>query len=842
MGIQNLSKETIRVISSGQVITSIGAVIKELVENSIDANSTNIECKLVGGGFSTIIVKDNGMGIPLKDRKYMGNRYCTSKLPDGSFENISKVTTYGFRGEALNSIASISQGLSIETRTQDDIIGKLYKIDKMGNVISETPTNASLGTTIQITKIFHNTPVRKQAALKQQNSMKNILEMLTSYALVHPNIRFSFKNAGSASGKLNNNNVEWHSIASNSTMDSIKNLFGSDLSSQLQEKCSSYSFNEEIESDSDTENVIKDDGDENEEEKSNDPLNEIKLRAILPKPDIDQEKYFRSSTDRIFFYVNKRPIQLSLMPIFKEILKIIKEKLSLSTGGKGFNSSNKRYPFVYLEVNVPSFSIDVNLEPSKTKVFFHYPKKIKDCVEKLTDEIYHIQYNPSITPPIFNSLAINYLNEVNSKKYIQNLQIQDNKAAFSKGFQLNDIHDDNDSKDGLKIKKEDSILKPLANTDPKDTGGGFIKESYLKKSQVHKNESISSLFNYIKKASPNLNPSSSSSSSLNSSMNSNKLKRLLDVQNEFGSITKRLKPFKQNSTLNYSVEISIDIPNCRRNYKKFIKRENDPPQQQQQQQQHTLIQKNKVKVVGFINNKDIVLEDKLDSKDDTDHLWIIKDNNQLVLGSWKRLNSLVLYQKLLKTKTIPSKVQIPPLLYELSPEDKEMAKLFIFETSNNNSKLQKKKILNSFICLNGFEVWLADDHQTIEINKVPNIPDIFGFFDNLKSFKELLKINQSIHNIQDIIKVDFIEIYQRPPNLCKYLKSYLPKWTLPNVPLTEISANFLCPKLQDENLLSALQFLFANQTNQTNINPSQKYEGFLSPHDLKPIAKPIFNF
>ena len=89
MSIKNLSKETVRIISSGQVITSITSVIKELVENSIDAKATSIECKLVGGGFTSIVVKDNGIGIPLNDRQYIGNRHCTSKLPDGSFDNIS---------------------------------------------------------------------------------------------------------------------------------------------------------------------------------------------------------------------------------------------------------------------------------------------------------------------------------------------------------------------------------------------------------------------------------------------------------------------------------------------------------------------------------------------------------------------------------------------------------------------------------------------------------------------------------------------------------------------------------------------------------------------------------
>jgi DNA mismatch repair protein MutL len=794
MSIKNLSKETIRFISSGQVITSITSVIKELVENSIDANSTSIECKLVGGGYTSIIVKDNGIGIPLNDRQYIGNRYCTSKLPDGSFENISKVTTYGFRGEALNSIATISQSFSIETRTKDDIIGKIYQFDHMGNIISETPTNTTLGTTIQIIKIFYNTPVRKQAALKQKNnSIKSILELLTSYALIYPNIRFSFKHSGNISNKIskrkvnatyNNSNVEWHSIICNSTMDSIKHLFGSDLTSQLCNISKKYPIfdidkreEEGKEGKEEKENnAIKND-DPKFELKNNEKINfveNIEINSILFKPGVDPEKYWRSSTDRIFFYVNKRPIQLSLMPTFKEILKLIKQKSLNLTNNEIL--SNKKYPFVFLDITVPSYTIDINIEPSKMKIMFHHPQKIIDLIDKLTDEIYPL-HNPEIdTPLIFKIPELNKTQSSNieKKKIIKLVSEQHNSN-------VNLVNKENVSKISNKIKSN----KSKSGDD----------KSYLK----FINEDIG---NFIQKRSV-----------------------LGEQEKDIIERKQRIKRRRLNlSTIDYTTEKFIDIKKCSSNFRKIRLNKN----------KH--YNKN-TKIIGFLTNNNDINDITSENFDKYDQFWVIKENNQLIIGSWRRLNELMMYQNFLKTAKIPSKEKIPPIFYKLKLEEENISNSFVYEDSKNKNV---KKLVNSFITLNGYEAWFHKYNNTIEVRRVPDISSEYDYFGSLDDIKEIINslsyISKSL-----IVQTKTLNISQRPPRLCNYLKSLLPLWCLPNIPLNDISSPFLCLKVSKENLKFSLNYVLTNsRSNNDDIDTINKYESLISPKSKKLIAKSNF--
>jgi len=276
--------------------------------------------------------------------------------------------------------------------------------------------------------------------------------MLTSYALIYPNIRFSFKHSGNISNKIskrkvnatfNNNNVEWHSIICNSTMDSIKHLFGSDLTSQLQNVKKVYSI-EESDNSEEEENI-----DENtmEIKPMSHKHDKIKINAILYKPGVDPEKYWRSSTDRIFFYVNKRPIQLSLMSTFKEILKLIKQKSFQFTNSE--NSGNKKYPFVFLDITLPTNTIDINIEPSKMKIMFHHPQKVIDLVDEITDEIYPPPKLEMETPLIFKPIEqSNIVSEKSSSSSKVDKTIRDvvkeqhleNMPFISNGITSSDIN------------------------------------------------------------------------------------------------------------------------------------------------------------------------------------------------------------------------------------------------------------------------------------------------------------------------------------------------------------------------------------------------------------------
>ncbi|KAG8432794.1 hypothetical protein GDO86_017148 [Hymenochirus boettgeri] len=138
----HLSSSTIRLLSSSQVITSVVSVVKELMENALDASATNIDIKLENFGFDKIEVRDNGNGISQSDAAVMCVKHYTSKIK--SHDDLEKLETYGFRGEALASICSVAE-VHITTKTAADDISTQYILDNSGHVLSQKPTHLGQG-------------------------------------------------------------------------------------------------------------------------------------------------------------------------------------------------------------------------------------------------------------------------------------------------------------------------------------------------------------------------------------------------------------------------------------------------------------------------------------------------------------------------------------------------------------------------------------------------------------------------------------------------------------------------------------------------------------------------
>nr|XP_048726220.1 PMS1 protein homolog 1 isoform X3 [Caretta caretta] len=139
---KQLPAETVRLLSSSQVITSVVSVVKELIENSLDANATSIDVKLENYGFDKIEVRDNGDGIKAADVPVMAVKHYTSKI--SCPEDLESLTTYGFRGEALGSICCISEVL-ITTKTAADDFSTQYILDSSGHVTSQKPSHLGQG-------------------------------------------------------------------------------------------------------------------------------------------------------------------------------------------------------------------------------------------------------------------------------------------------------------------------------------------------------------------------------------------------------------------------------------------------------------------------------------------------------------------------------------------------------------------------------------------------------------------------------------------------------------------------------------------------------------------------
>ncbi|MDH5187241.1 MAG: DNA mismatch repair endonuclease MutL, partial [candidate division WOR-3 bacterium] len=190
--IKLLSEETVRKIAAGEVIARPASVVKELVENSIDANSTKISIEIRQGGKDLIRVVDDGVGMDREDLRLSVSRHATSKL--NSIDDLLQLKTMGFRGEALASIAAVSR-LKVETNTDSAQTGNYLEVH--GGITKEIKEIArAQGTTISVESLFYNLPVRRGFLKSDSYELKLIIETIKSYAIAHPEIHFSVRSDG----------------------------------------------------------------------------------------------------------------------------------------------------------------------------------------------------------------------------------------------------------------------------------------------------------------------------------------------------------------------------------------------------------------------------------------------------------------------------------------------------------------------------------------------------------------------------------------------------------------------------------------------------------------------
>ncbi|NXX86843.1 PMS1 protein, partial [Urocolius indicus] len=336
---KQLSAETIRLISSSQVITSVVSVVKELIENSLDASASNIDIKLENYGLNKIEVRDNGNGIKVDDVPVMAIKHYTSKI--SSSEDLERLTTYGFRGEALGSICCISEVL-VTTRTAADDFSTQYTLDSTGHITSKKPSHLGQGTTVTVLKLFQNLPVRKQfysTSRKCKEELKKIQDLLTAYGIIKPNLRITL---------THNKAVIWQKTRVSDHKMACMSVLGTAVMGSMvpfQHCCE-------------------------------DP--EINLSGFLPKAESDSSLTSLSSSERSFIFVNNRPVHQ------KEILKLIRQYYNLVT----HKDCTRLYPVFFLNITVPASAVDVNLTPDKTQVLLHYKESVLLAVENVLKSLY----------------------------------------------------------------------------------------------------------------------------------------------------------------------------------------------------------------------------------------------------------------------------------------------------------------------------------------------------------------------------------------------------------------------------------------------------------------------
>ena len=217
-----LNQETIDKIAAGEVVERPCSVVKELVENAIDAGSTAITVEIKEGGISFIRITDNGCGIEREQVAVAFYRHSTSKIR--SAEDLLTVKTLGFRGEALSSISAVAR-VELITKTYDELTGTRYVIEG-SKELSNEEIGAPDGTTFIVKDLFYNVPARRKFLKTAQTEGSYISDMVEKLALSHPDISFKF---------INNNQTKLHTSGNGNRKDIIYHIFGREISSSLLE-------------------------------------------------------------------------------------------------------------------------------------------------------------------------------------------------------------------------------------------------------------------------------------------------------------------------------------------------------------------------------------------------------------------------------------------------------------------------------------------------------------------------------------------------------------------------------------------------------------------------------
>ncbi|KAI1202035.1 hypothetical protein F5X97DRAFT_345932 [Nemania serpens] len=359
--ISRLPESATQLISAHVVVVTPVLLVKELLDNAIDAKATSVEILVSRDTISRIEIRDDGVGIHPDDYDALGRRGYTSKLRN--MEELGDVVgkTLGFRGEALASVNSMAE-VTITTKISTEPVAHVLRlIPNEGGILTQKSTSAPVGTTVCVTKLFGRLPVREQMAAKEaKKTLDKIQELLRSYAMTRPQLKLMLK-------ILQTPTTIWsYSPKRNATpMEAALQLFGTEVASNCLIK-RFQTMRSSSESHSSTQDL------------SEHIANSFTLEAILINPDADLQKVPRGH----YFSVDGRPINDG-RGTTKRLLSVYIEHLRLSTSVKITSDC-----FIRLSIFCPPGTYDANIEPSKDDVLFSDEQTIMDAFRHLCGELY----------------------------------------------------------------------------------------------------------------------------------------------------------------------------------------------------------------------------------------------------------------------------------------------------------------------------------------------------------------------------------------------------------------------------------------------------------------------
>ena len=403
---------TINKIAAGEVIERPASVVKEMVENSIDAGATVINIEIKNGGISYIRISDNGKGISKDDMEIAFERHATSKIRQAS--DLEGVKSMGFRGEALASIAAISH-IEMTSKTEDSDSGNKIVLEA-GETLKFEETACPKGTTITVTNLFFNTPVRYKFLKKDFTEAGYIEDAVERIALVNPNIAIKLVNSGktviqtTGNGKL---------------QDVIYGIYGKDIASSVLDVDYKYE--------------------------------DMMITGVVGKPEIA-----RSNRSNQIFFVNKR---------------YIKDKMLSGATEKAFKGMIPigKFGFVILNIDMEPNKVDVNVHPAKLEVRFEEENKVfKGVYHAIQDTLLKSELIASPEKEIEDQKEV--VEEVKQNSVLGNLfRRKDNVTKFEHENKPNIVEEMYNARNNIESNiKTTEKLEPKDNIETPDTSIGSI--------------------------------------------------------------------------------------------------------------------------------------------------------------------------------------------------------------------------------------------------------------------------------------------------------------------------------------------------------------------------------
>lgn len=312
-----LDELTINKIAAGEVVNRPSSIVKELIENSIDAKATSITIEIKNGGIKYIKIVDNGMGFASDDIELAFERHATSKIRKE--EDLLKITSMGFRGEALASIAAVAK-VTLTTKNVNEDIGNVVQVEA-GNILSKMETASVTGTKIEIRDVFYNVPARFKFLKKDSTEAGYIEDVVIREALANPSVSFKY---------INNSKTIIQTNGNGNLKDTIYDIFGKEIYQNLTDL--------------------------------NFELNNIKINGVIGLPKIS-----RSTRMHQFTFINSRYIKDKTINV--AIDRACEQKYAIN-----------KFPFIVMNLSINPSHIDVNVHPAKLEVKFEDEAKVFDAI------------------------------------------------------------------------------------------------------------------------------------------------------------------------------------------------------------------------------------------------------------------------------------------------------------------------------------------------------------------------------------------------------------------------------------------------------------------------------